>query len=80
MIMDAFILTCKSPTACLWGFIAFAEARSFGDELMTTVNWIGAWYNSSYIEGGLNPIGKENYLPRYWLCLFWSIQSITSIG
>jgi hypothetical protein len=47
---------------------------------MDTVNWISNWYNSSYVEGGLNPIGGENAMSRYWLCLFWSIQSITSIG
>eukprot|EP00804_Cyclotella_cryptica_P028403 CCRYP_014196-RB/>CCRYP_014196-RB protein AED:0.13 eAED:0.13 QI:84/0.75/0.8/1/0.75/0.8/5/40/548 len=66
--------------ACLWGLIAFIEAKSFGDGLTTTVNWIGNWYNASYVEGGLDPIGWENYLERYWLCLFWAIQSITSIG
>ena len=66
--------------ACLWGMIAFIEARSFGDQLLSSLNWISHWYNGSYVEGGLNPIGWENYLDRYWLCLFWSIQSITSIG
>ena len=66
--------------ACLWGMIAFLEARSFGDPLLGSLNWISHWYNGSYVEGGLNPIGWENYLDRYWLCLFWSIQSITSIG
>jgi hypothetical protein len=66
--------------ACLWGLIAFFEARSFGNELSDTVNWISNWVNNSYVEGGLNPIGWENYMSRYWLCLFWAIQSITSIG
>ena len=66
--------------ACLWGLIAFVEARSFGDPLLSSLNWISNWYNGSYVDGGLNPIGWENYLDRYWLCLFWSIQSITSIG
>ena len=32
------------------------------------------------MEGGLNPIGWEHSWDRYFLCLFWSIQSITSIG
>jgi hypothetical protein len=66
--------------ACLWGFIAFFEAKSFGDPMYESLNWISNWYNGSYVEGGLNPIGWENYLQRYWLCLFWAIQSITSIG
>lgn len=56
------------------------EAGSFDDDLKTTVNWISNWYSSSYVEGGLNPIGLQNFMGRYWLCLFWSIQSITSIG
>lgn len=66
--------------ACLWGLIAFIEAKSFGEELGTTVNWISNWYDSNYIEGGLNPIGLEQFMDRYWLCCFWAIQSITSIG
>lgn len=66
--------------ACLWGLIALIEAKTFGDALGTTVNWIANWYNGSYVEGGLNPIGYENFMDRYWLCLFWAIQSITSIG
>jgi ABC-type multidrug transport system fused ATPase/permease subunit len=67
--------------ACLWGLIAFIEAGSYSADQMTgTVNWIGNWYGGSYVEGGLNPIGWQNYMDRYWLCLFWAIQSITSIG
>ena len=66
--------------ACLWGLIAFIQAKSFGDSLATTVNWIGNWYNASYVEGGLNPIGWENYLERYWLCLFCQLNHYVPIG
>lgn len=66
--------------ACIWGLIAFQEAGTFGDGILEKVNWISYWYDSSYVEGGLNPIGWNNAIPRYWLCLFWAIQSITSIG
>lgn len=48
--------------------------------MLDRVNWITNWYNSNYIKGGLNPIGWENEMDRYWLALFWAIQSITSIG
>lgn len=65
----------------MWGLIAFAEAGlSFGDKLQTSTNWISNWYNNNNIDGGLNPIGWDNPWDRYFLCLFWSIQSITSIG
>lgn len=69
--------------ACIWGLIAFQEAGGLGDQALldpNKLNWIQNWHGSSYVEGGLNPIGWENSIPRYWLCLFWSIQSITSIG
>ena len=66
--------------ACIWGLIAYLEAGTFGDGLGTSINWISYWYDNSYVEGGLNPIGWNNPIPRYFLCLFWSIQSITSIG
>jgi len=66
--------------ACIWGLIAFQEAGSFGDPLLENLNWISNWYEISYVEGGLNPVGWANAIPRYWLCLFWAIQSITSIG
>lgn len=48
--------------------------------LYTTANRYNSNYGDGYVEGGLNPIGWENYMDRYWLCMFWSIQSITSIG
>ena len=48
--------------------------------MLNNLNWIGNWYNDNYVEGGLNPIGWSNPIPRYFLCLFWAIQSITSIG
>ena len=67
--------------ACIWGCAAFLEAgMSFGDDLLTTTNWISNWYTKEYTEGGLNPIGWEHSWDRYFLCLFWSVQSITSIG
>ena len=66
--------------ACFWSFIAFIQSLSFGDALMEEANWISYWYESSYIEGGINPIGWNNNIDRYALSLFWSIQTITSIG
>ena len=30
--------------ACLWGLIALIEAKTFGDALGTTVNWIANWF------------------------------------
>eukprot|EP00584_Thalassiosira_punctigera_P010985 CAMPEP_0172545316 /NCGR_PEP_ID=MMETSP1067-20121228/15255_1 /TAXON_ID=265564 ORGANISM="Thalassiosira punctigera, Strain Tpunct2005C2" /NCGR_SAMPLE_ID=MMETSP1067 /ASSEMBLY_ACC=CAM_ASM_000444 /LENGTH=538 /DNA_ID=CAMNT_0013332031 /DNA_START=233 /DNA_END=1850 /DNA_ORIENTATION=- len=66
--------------ACIWGTIAFQQAGTFSYRMLDSINWISNWYESSYIEGGLNPIGWDNAIPRYWLCLFWAIQSITSIG
>eukprot|EP00585_Thalassiosira_rotula_P005600 CAMPEP_0196149044 /NCGR_PEP_ID=MMETSP0910-20130528/29000_1 /TAXON_ID=49265 /ORGANISM="Thalassiosira rotula, Strain GSO102" /LENGTH=574 /DNA_ID=CAMNT_0041411893 /DNA_START=89 /DNA_END=1813 /DNA_ORIENTATION=+ len=67
--------------ACIWGLIALQQMESYvHSSLLDELNWISNWYNSSYVEGGLNPIGWENAIPRYWLCLFWAIQSITSIG
>jgi hypothetical protein len=30
--------------ACLWGLIAFIEAKSFGDPMYTSLNWISNWY------------------------------------
>mmetsp|Transcript_5639 Transcript_5639/g.14109 ORF Transcript_5639/g.14109 Transcript_5639/m.14109 type:complete len:550 (-) Transcript_5639:868-2517(-) len=80
-IKNAFMITLVSHwLACIWGAIAFQEAGSFGDPLLENLNWISNWYDSSYVEGGLDPIGWKNAIPRYWLCLFWAIQSITSIG
>ncbi len=65
---------------CIWCFIAFLEAGSFDDTLLDHPNWIAKWYESSYVEGGLNPIGWTNTMSRYFISLFWAIQSITSIG
>lgn len=53
---------------------------TFGSALGREVNWISNWYDGSFIEGGINPIGWENHIDRYGLSLFWSIQSLTSIG
>ncbi|KAL3771101.1 hypothetical protein ACHAWU_006478 [Discostella pseudostelligera] len=76
-----FMITVVSHwIACTWGFIAYMEAGSFDSSMLDDINWISNWYKTSYVEGGLNPIGWRNALPRYWLCLFWAIQSITSIG
>ena len=66
--------------ACIWGLIAYIEAGTFGDGLLNNLNWISNWVEESYVDGGLNPVGFSNAIPRYLLCLFWSIQSITSIG
>ena len=66
--------------ACLWSFIAFCQSWSFGEGLAEGANWISNWYDSSYVEGGLDPIGWSNDIDRYALSLFWSIQSLTSIG
>ena len=65
---------------CIWCCIAFLEAGSLDETLLDHPNWIANWYESSYVEGGLNPIGWQNTMSRYFLSLFWAIQSITSIG
>ena len=76
-----FIITLVSHwIGCIWGFIAYCEAGTFDSSILDKVNWLSNWYHTSYVEGGLNPIGWKNVMPRYWLCLFWAIQSITSIG
>mmetsp|Transcript_26213 Transcript_26213/g.56279 ORF Transcript_26213/g.56279 Transcript_26213/m.56279 type:complete len:418 (-) Transcript_26213:3523-4776(-) len=66
--------------ACLWSFIAFVQVWTFGDALGEEANWISYWYEHNYVEGGIDPIGWRNDLDRYALSLFWSIQSVTSIG
>ena len=67
--------------ACVFSFVAFIEAGQFTQEaLLATPNWIGNWYETSYIEGGLNPLGWGQDTDRYVLSLFLAIQSITSIG
>jgi glycine/D-amino acid oxidase-like deaminating enzyme len=37
-------------------------------------------FKKDYVKGGLNPLGYQNAIPRYFLSLFWAIQSMTSIG
>ena len=66
--------------ACVWCFVAFLEVRSFSAGLLEEPNWIGAWYDGNYGPGSPNPIGLDRHLDRYVLSLFWSIQTITSIG
>lgn len=69
--------------ACMWGWIAFMEAGSFSPNLLLNEdnpNWIQSWYKTSFVKGGLNPVGYQNTIPRYFLALFWAIQSLTSIG
>ena len=66
--------------ACFWSFLPFVQVGGFGSELDEQANWISNWYKSNQIEGGINPIGWENDIDRYALSLFWSIQSLTSIG
>jgi len=68
--------------ACAWSFVAYFETQfDFSVEGITTsLNWINNWYQNSYIEGGINPLGDENFMDRYVLSLFWAVQTITSIG
>eukprot|EP00590_Aulacoseira_subarctica_P006605 CAMPEP_0172435352 /NCGR_PEP_ID=MMETSP1064-20121228/71131_1 /TAXON_ID=202472 /ORGANISM="Aulacoseira subarctica , Strain CCAP 1002/5" /LENGTH=473 /DNA_ID=CAMNT_0013183655 /DNA_START=590 /DNA_END=2008 /DNA_ORIENTATION=- len=68
--------------ACTWSFVALLEAGLSVEEepILTSANWISFWYNNSYAEGSLNPIGPSNSIDRYILSLFWSVQTITSIG
>jgi hypothetical protein len=66
--------------ACIWAFVAFVEAGFDEESLTSTPNWIGNWFEKSYVDGGLNPIGWFQGLDRYILSLFWAIQTITSIG
>ncbi|KAL3803751.1 hypothetical protein ACHAW5_004602 [Stephanodiscus triporus] len=66
---------------CIWCWIAYLNVGSFSSEsLLGSANWISNWYESNYVEGGLDPLGWENCMSRYFLALFWAIQSITSIG
>ena len=66
---------------CIWGFIAFVEVGSFEKELMlSTPNWMGNWQKINTVPGGLYDLGWENTTGRYWLCMFWASQTITSIG
>ena len=48
--------------------------------MLLIIVWNSYWYESNYVEGGVNPIGYDNDIDRYALSLFWSIQSVTSIG
>ena len=68
--------------ACTWSFVALLESGMSVEEepILTSANWISFWYNNSYAEGSLNPIGPSNSIDRYILSLFWSVQTITSIG
>jgi hypothetical protein len=69
--------------ACLWGWIVFIEVKSFSPAAVLNEdnpNWIQGWYSEAYVEGGLNPLGYDNAFPRYFLSLFWAVQSMTSIG
>eukprot|EP00594_Rhizosolenia_setigera_P004239 CAMPEP_0178939932 /NCGR_PEP_ID=MMETSP0789-20121207/502_1 /TAXON_ID=3005 /ORGANISM="Rhizosolenia setigera, Strain CCMP 1694" /LENGTH=610 /DNA_ID=CAMNT_0020618863 /DNA_START=88 /DNA_END=1920 /DNA_ORIENTATION=- len=85
-----FLLAVSHYIACIWSFIAFCEAGlSFNeDEMKKYPNWMGSWYddnnledyNSFYEKNFFNPLGWDNTMDRYFLSLFWSIQSITSIG
>jgi hypothetical protein len=64
---------------CSWGLVAFVEnGHTWNEETMlNSTTWINNWY----VPGpGLDPIGYSNYMDRYWLCLYWAIQTITSIG
>lgn len=66
---------------CMWGFIAFVEVGSWEEEdMLSTPNWMGNWQNITGVDYGLNTLGWDNDLGRYWLCMFWASQTITSIG
>jgi hypothetical protein len=68
--------------ACIWCFVAYMETGfDFTKEGMGAhPNWISHWYEDNNVPGSINPIGEENFMDRYVLALFWSIQTITSIG
>ena len=72
--------------ACFWCSIVFFQTHSFGNEIIYHNNWMSQWYNSTYdfnqplSETNLIPIGWERDIDRYILSLFWTIQTITSIG
>lgn len=72
--------------ACTWCLVAYLEAGSFGILLYETPNWISLWYNTTAGSSmvmppvGINPFGYSQDLDRYVLSLFWSIQTLTSIG
>jgi hypothetical protein len=65
---------------CIWGFVAYVENGHTWDKesTLSSTTWITNWYNPG--SAGLDPIGYSNYMDRYWLCLFWAVQTITSIG
>ena len=78
---DLFILVVVAHwISCIWSFIPSMTVGSFGDALADEPNWISQWMDQNYVDGGINPIGWNNDIERYGLSLFWSIQSITSIG
>ena len=66
--------------SCIWGYIAFVENGHSWKDLNNTTNWISNWYNADGPPGSLDPMGYSNFMDRYWLCLFWAIQTITSVG
>lgn len=71
--------------ACLWCSIVFFQTLSFGHETVYQDNWMSKWINATYAENDfkeqyLYPLGWERDLDRYVLALFWSIQTVTSIG
>jgi hypothetical protein len=78
LLKNSFLIVALSHWfACIWAFVAFLEARSRGQGLLERPNWIGAWYDANYVEGGPDPIGLQNHLDRYVISLFWAIQTIT---
>jgi len=66
--------------ACIWCFVAFLEAKSFGIGLLEKPNWIKGWYEGNIGHETPDPIGVTKHLDRYVISLFWAIQTITSIG
>ncbi|GBG31764.1 Flap endonuclease 1 [Hondaea fermentalgiana] len=81
LLWFVFVLALVSHwLACFWVFIALAQAGGFGDALAETDNWISAYVDQNAGSTGLDPIGWQNSFDRYVLALFWSIQTLTSIG
>lgn len=50
------------------------------DLMLSTPNWMGNWQKMNTIQGGLFALGWDNSTGRYWLCMFFASQTITSIG
>lgn len=74
------LLTVSHWFACIWVFIALYQAEGMDDKLREVPNWLGIWYSENGEEGTMSPLVAGNHRERYIIALFWSIQTITSIG